>query len=303
MCGKLLFILENGYRQHMLYVTMYALEGMVRMRKSWVYILAVVVLLLAACSDDVTKDEHANVDDDQSAAQGEQEQEGEKEAIEEGEMSEQGALYKLDAIWGFQPIDDADAKVVLLTIDDAPDKYALEMAKTLKELDAPAIFFVNGHFLQTDEQKEILKEIHDMGFTIGNHTDTHANLQSLSEKEQKEEILIVSDIVEEVIGERPKYFRAPFGQNTEYTKSLVEEEGMLLMNWSFGYDWEKQYMNAESLANIMVNTEYMRDGANLLMHDRKWTAEALVDIVNGFREKGYGFIDPETILGIDQTKK
>lgn len=34
---------------------------------------------------------------------------------------------------------------------------------------------------------------------------------------------------------------------------------MLLMNWSFGYDWVKPYMNAEALTDIMVNTEYMRE--------------------------------------------
>ena len=42
----------------------------------------------------------------------------------------------------------------MLTIDDAPDKRALDMAKTLKDLDAPAIFFVNGHFIDTDEERE-----------------------------------------------------------------------------------------------------------------------------------------------------
>ena len=59
------------------------------------------------------------------------------------------------------------------------------MAKTLKELDAPAIFFVNGHFIDTDEEKAVLKEIHEMGFAIGNHTKTHPNLQQISEEQNK----------------------------------------------------------------------------------------------------------------------
>lgn len=196
-----------------------------------------------------------------------------------------------------EPIGDANPKAVLLTIDDAPDQRALDMANTLKELDAPAIFFVNGHFIETEEKKQILKEIHEMGFAIGNHTRTHANLKQSSEEQQKEEILFVSDTVEEVIGERPKFFRAPYGVNTDFSKALVQEEGMLLMNWSYGYDWEKQYMDASALADIMVNTEFLRDGANLLMHDREWTADALKDIVEGLRGKGYVFIDPATIKG------
>ena len=173
-------------------------------------------------------------------------------------------LYELNASWAFQPIGEANPKAVLLTIDDAPDKRALDMAKTLKELDAPAIFFVNGHFIDSDEKKAILKEIHELGFAIGNHTKTHANLKQSTEEQQKEEILFVSDTVEEVIGERPKFFRAPFGVNTDFSKALVQDEGMLLMNWSYGYDWEKQYMDAAALADIMVNTELLRNGANLL---------------------------------------
>ena len=70
------------------------------------------------------------------------------------------------------------------------------MAKTLKELNAPAIFFVNGHFLDTDDEKDNLKAIYDMGFSIGNHTQTHVNLKESSEEQQKEEILKVNETVE-----------------------------------------------------------------------------------------------------------
>ena len=131
------------------------------------------------------------------------------------------------------------------------------MAKTLKELDAPAIFFVNGHFIDTEEEQARLKEIYDLGFPIGNHTKTHANLKHITEQEQQEEIQMVSDTVEQVTGERPKFFRAPYGVNSDFRKAFVKEDGMLLMNWTYGYDWEKQYMDATAIADIMVNTELL----------------------------------------------
>ncbi|BAM47748.1 polysaccharide deacetylase family protein [Amphibacillus xylanus] len=227
--------------------------------------------------DDVTQDDSLeNLDDDDSEVE---------------------VMYQINqANWAVEPItDEADSNVVLLTIDDAPDKYALEMAKTLKELEVPAIFFVNGHFIQTEEKHEILKEIYQMGFSIGNHTYTHPNLGQISEEEQKQEIIELNDLIEEIIGERPKFFRAPFGVNTDNTKQVVEQEGMVLMNWTYGYDWESAYMEADALADIMVNTEYLRDGANLLMHDREWTSGALADIVTGLRDKGYDFVDPNQI--------
>ena len=197
--------------------------------------------------------------------------------------------------FNIEPIGDAPDQVILLTIDDAPDKHALEMAKTLKDLNVNAIFFVNGHFLQSPEQEAVLKEIHDMGFLIGNHTMTHQNLKNLSPEEQYKEIVELNDLVEKIIGERPKFFRAPHGVNTDYSRQVVADEKMVLMNWSYGYDFMKEYMGKEALTDIMVNTELLHKGANLLMHDRKWTNEALKEIIIGLENKGYQAADPKLI--------
>ncbi|MEL3973124.1 polysaccharide deacetylase family protein [Rossellomorea oryzaecorticis] len=219
-----------------------------------------------------------------------------KPASEEAEEVVQEPQYKINENnWSIEPIADQNANVVLLTIDDAPDKHALKMAEDLKAIDAPAIFFVNGHFLDTPEEKEILKKIYDMGFVIGNHTYSHSALPDLSLEKQKEEIISLSDLVESITGERPKFFRAPFGQNTDYSRQIAAEEKMALMNWTYGYDWEKQYQTKEAIADIMVNNPFLNAGANLLMHDRTWTSEALTDIVKGLREKGYETLDPNKI--------
>ncbi|MGG3574453.1 polysaccharide deacetylase family protein [Bacillus gobiensis] len=171
--------------------------------------------------------------------------------------------------YSIQPIKgtEADSKIVLLTIDDAPDQNALEMAKIFKKKNAPAVFFVNGHFLSSDESKKVLKNIHEMGFAIGNHTMTHKNLKQLSEKKQKEEIIELNERIKSIIGEKPAFFRAPFGANTKYSKKLAADEKMIVMNWTYGYDWESDYQTADALAHVMTNSPYLKDGANLLMHD------------------------------------
>lgn len=191
--------------------------------------------------------------------------------------------------------EEENKQVALLTFDDAPDKHAVEIAHVLQEKEATAIFFVNGMFLESEDGKQQLKEIYDMGYEIGNHGQTHASLPSLTEEQQYEEIMKTSDLVEEITGERPRFFRAPFGQNTEYTKELAREDGMEVMNWTYGYDWEKEYQSADALTDIMVNTEYLNNGANLLMHDRSWTVEALPGIIDGLREKGYDILDSKAI--------
>ncbi|MBM7578344.1 polysaccharide deacetylase family protein [Jeotgalibacillus terrae] len=271
------------------------------------------VLLLAACSsdeavqpEDQNQEAVAAEDNTEETTQEETDVPEETEDVEEADPEEQEeapeetieTLYEInEANWSVTPISDAPENVVLLTIDDAPDQHAVEMAQKLHEADAPAIFFVNGHFLDTPEEEEMLKEIHELGFPIGNHTYSHPNLRDLTEEEQREEIISLSDRVEEIIGERPKFFRAPFGANTDFSEALVKEEGMVLMNWTYGYDWEADYQNAEALTDIMVNTEYLSSGANLLMHDRTWTNEAILGIVEGLRAKDFTMVDPKTIKG------
>lgn len=186
-------------------------------------------------------------------------------------------------------------KVVLLTIDDAPEHYSLEMAKILEEQGINAIFFVNGHFLKTDDGRAKLKAIYDLGFEIGNHTMTHPNLRDLDIIDQEKQIIELNDLVEKLVGKRPRFFRAPYGVNTDTSKRVVEEEGMQWMNWSYGYDFQQGYMEKEALADIMVNTNLLSPGANLLMHDRKFTYEALPSIIDGLRDKGYSFVDPREI--------
>lgn len=247
-----------------------------------------------------TAEEQASSDAEEAVESGEAsgtdiEETGSQEE-QPAETEDKEPLYRINENnWTIEPLADANKKVVLLTIDDAPDKHAVEMAKTLKRLGVNAIFFVNGHFLDTPEEEEKLKEIHSLGFPIGNHTYSHSNLKEISPAQQKEEVLKLNKRVEEIIGEKPRFFRAPFGINTDASREAAAAEGMELMNWTYGYDWEKDYQNKEALTDIMVNSPYLTDGANLLMHDRDWTNAALEGIVKGLQAKGYEIVDPDRI--------
>ncbi|EWG11783.1 polysaccharide deacetylase family protein [Cytobacillus firmus] len=277
------------------------------MRIAGLYICVFFVIILTACTDfsavegkpSEMKKEEENKFADRSNVQ---ESKSEKKQADAAEKPKEKAVslsepqYRINANnWTIEPINQASSKVVLLTIDDAPDKNALEMARILKKLSSPAIFFVNGHFIDTPEEAKVLKEIYELGFAIGNHTYGHPNLENLSEEQQYKEIVSLNDRVEEIIGERPKFFRAPFGSITDYSRKIAEEENMVLMNWTYGYDWEKEYQSKEALADIMVNSPYLVKGANLLMHDREWTKEALEDIVKGLKNKGFTPVDPALI--------
>ncbi|MFD1172062.1 polysaccharide deacetylase family protein [Oceanobacillus picturae] len=300
------------------------------MRHIIIGILFVSFLFLAACNDSQqTSNESENGNEEENSKQEQdgnnqedvnkdkededaEDKEDESTANTQGQETEKEPIYKVDSeTSSIVPLDDSgdtNEKVVLLTIDDVPDKNAIKMAETLKKHNASAIFFVNGHFIETEEGAEKLKKIHEMGFPIGNHTYSHPDLSTISEEEQTEEIVSVSDRIEEIIGERPSFFRAPHGKNTDHSREVAKEEGMTIMNWTYGYDYFEPYMDVEKIKQAMISGEgpeagvdysLLKPGANLLMHDRDWTSEALGDIIEGLREKGYEMVDPNLI----QTEK
>lgn len=264
-------------------------------------ILSSLAALLAGCSN--AEEDNADAEQKEKAGTAAQEEnqdqdEGKKEEQEQQKTDASQAedpVYKVnEANWTVQA-EESGGDEVLLTFDDAPDGNAVKIAEILAENEVPAIFFVNGMFLKDEEGRNALKQINDMGFAIGNHTTTHASLPDLTEDEQLEELKETDELVKEITGERPAFFRAPFGQNTPFSDEYAKEHGMIKMNWTYGYDFEAEYQEAEALTDITLNTELLTDGANILMHDREWTKEALGAIIEGFNEKDYSFIDPQYI--------
>lgn len=206
--------------------------------------------------------------------------------------------------------EDANPNVVLATVDDVPRKLPETPTSSVEEAQAMAdrgiygIFFVNGMYLQGEdgeEGRQALKEIADMGHVIGNHTLTHYGLDQVPDEETlRHEIIGNQDIIEEVIGYRPQFFRPPHGIEIPELEGILEEENMVSMNWSYGFDWDENYSNPAMLADVMVNTEFLSPGANLLMHDLTWTNQAMPAILDGIQAKGYEFVDARDIATRDE---
>lgn len=219
----------------------------------------------------------------------------EVEQVEETEF-----LYTINPeVFSVVPLEseeETENKLVLLTFDDAPYGNTLEIADALEERGVSAIFFVNSMYMENEEGFEVIKELHERGFEIANHTHTHAKLNDYTEEDQYQEIVKTNELIEKATGTAPRFFRAPHGVMTDYSKELLDELGMTWMNWSFGYDWMSEYRDPSALAEITLTTPFLKNGANILMHDREWTAEATPAIVDGLIEQGFTIVDPKTII-------
>ncbi|CAM3777552.1 polysaccharide deacetylase family protein [Cohnella lubricantis] len=208
--------------------------------------------------------------------------------------------YRMNKNYDIVPIDKetTNSKVVLLTFDDGPkaEETLKPILDTLDKHHAKAIFFVNGYRVKA--HPELLQEIDERGHTVGNHSWDHIMLGKEKPETIREQIEKVQNIVEEVIGKKPVFFRPPNASGNEYTHSIAKENGLLYMTWSDGsLDWEMtgDKIKDKTAAIIKNVNDLLHPGSNILMHELPWTGEALDALLTDLEQKGYSFVDPEAI--------
>lgn len=208
--------------------------------------------------------------------------------------------YRMNKNYDIVPIDKTttDAKVVLLTFDDGPKAEATlkPILDTLDKHHAKAIFFVNGYRVKA--HPELLKEIDERGQTIGNHSWDHIQLGKEKPETVREQIGKVQDIVEEVVGKKPVFFRPPNASGNADTHAIAKENGLLYMTWSDGsLDWEMtgDKIKDKTAAIIKNVNDLLHPGSNILMHELPWTGQALDALLTELEAKGYSFVDPAKI--------
>jgi peptidoglycan/xylan/chitin deacetylase (PgdA/CDA1 family) len=212
------------------------------------------------------------------------------------ETTSPAALYRMNDVYRFVPIlESTTNNVVLLTFDDGPKDEAIltSMLDTLDKHSAKAIFFVNGY--RVKQNPKLLTLIHERGQTIGNHSWDHINLKKEQKAVVEQQIGSLQTEIENLIGEKPLFFRPPFGSGGDTVKETAKNHGMLYMTWSNGsLDWDNSTKDKpdEVIRNVM---EQLHPGANILMHELRWTADALDELLTKIEDKGYGFIDPAAI--------
>src|SRR3954451_20596702 len=128
-------------------------------------------------------------------------------------------------------------RTMVLTFDDGPDpRYTPHILDTLAEYEVCAAFFVCGEM--ADWNRDLLSRMADEGHLVGNHTWSHPLLTRLRRSRIRSEMERTSDVIEKAYGERPAWFRAPYGAWNRATFQLGAELGMDPLPWTVDtLDW------------------------------------------------------------------
>ncbi len=180
---------------------------------------------------------------------------------------------------------------VALTFDDGPGPYTVQLVSELNRLGVHATFFAIGKEEQYFSAGTVL-ELRS-GDVVGDHTETHPMLASLSAHDQNEELFEQIARIELLGGPRPRLFRPPYGSFNATTFKLLHKLHLLMVLWSTDTsDYTLpgvQAIEQSALAGA-------HPGAIILMHDaggdRSETIAALPTIIAGLRKKG---LQPVTV--------
>ena len=181
-----------------------------------------------------------------------------------------------------EPIDDGK-KYVALTFDDGPGKDTKELVDLLVKNNVKASFFMVGQNIKN--YKSSVKYAYDNGMEICNHSQNHKNLKNLSKEDIEYEINSVDDMLEEIIGERARYYRSPGGNQNENVLNTISKPCIL---WNVDTrDWESR----DTQKIISKTLKEVDDGDIILMHEiYKTTLDAVEPIIIKLKEKGYNFV-------------
>jgi polysaccharide deacetylase family sporulation protein PdaB len=180
-----------------------------------------------------------------------------------------------------------EEKVIALTFDAAwgADKTR-QIIALLKEYGANATFFLVGFWI--DEYPEETKYISECGLEIGNHSNNHLKMSTLSATQIEKEITTVNERLLTLTGKKPTFFRPPFGDYNNTLMTGIEKLEMVAIQWSIdSLDW-KGLSGAEIAERVLSRAH---DGAIVLFHNNsEHILDALPLVLLGLKNKGYTFV-------------
>lgn len=182
-----------------------------------------------------------------------------------------------------------DSGKVALSFDDGPGTFTPNVLDALKDKGVKATFFMIGE--NTDKHPDFVKDVHDAGHEIGNHTWDHPDLTKLSSDSQKDEIQKTNDAINSLVGITPHWLRPPYGNFNDDTESILSDLGMQKILWNVDTrDWSG--LSADDIYSRA--TDELKDGAIILMHDgvnnSSETAKALPRIIDTIKDQGFELV-------------
>lgn len=263
-------------------------------RSLWVApFLAAVVVAQGGCS---AAEDGSDVGVDESAAW--------EDAYEQNEL---GKVDSSGCTGVVLPDKGGFAKRIAVTFDDGPNTTTTpKVLDVLKAHGIRGTFFINGSKVSSDAARAVNARILAEGHILGNHSQNHLNLKTVSESKLDSEIKKTHDVIL-AAGGTPKFFRFPFGSASCGALAAIKSYGYASTGWHIdSADWcyaagggycspgtfkyvPNEYRN--DMAAYVLSQVKAKNGGVLLFHDiHPHTVANLEDIISRLEQAGFTFV-------------
>lgn len=160
------------------------------------------------------------------------------------------------------------------------EEHLPSMLAVLQEEGVKATFFFDGSW--AEDHPQWVRRIALLGHEIGNHAYSHPMMSRLSEREMEEQIGKTNEVLEGILGERPRYFAPPAGDYNQKVVEVAHRLNMWTILWTLDtVDWKNP--PAEWILQRIVPA--VDNGHLILMHPTASTVQALKPLIRHIRAK------------------
>lgn len=180
--------------------------------------------------------------------------------------------------------------VIALTFDDGPyPKVTGHILDVLEKNGVCATFFVLGSRIEGHE--DMLTRMDELGYEIGNHSFSHADLTRLSKADCQRELSDTDAEIRRVTGHEASVVRPPYGY---YNKTVMSAAERPLILWTVDTnDWRGKAPG--EIADYVI--QQAKEGSVILMHDQQTqTADAMEMIIPTLIEEGFRFVTVSELI-------
>ena len=184
------------------------------------------------------------------------------------------------------------ANCVAITYDDGPGAETNRLLDKLKAKNAHASFMVIAP--SAEQHPELLKRMKAEGHTIGNHTKSHRQLNTLSPEQVSQEIDAGNAAIKKATGQSTRWVRPPYGATNATVDQVTRDKSVSQALWDVDtVDWKDR--NSEHVCSSAV--QGARAGSIVLMHDiHPTTVDAADCVIDGLRAKGLEPVSLDRLL-------
>lgn len=191
---------------------------------------------------------------------------------------------------------DTQEKKIAITIDDLNEVGNLNeiMDLAISYNAKLTLFPIGENVTKKADLRAALRRAYEMGFEIENHTYSHVDLYSLTDREMAGQIIYQNRAVNEALGlDYEMHFLRMKGGNGEYDLRshmyLIQNGYKGVVDWY----WSGTSVSAASSAQALTN------GAVYLFHCKDKDLEKLRMLIPYFAEQGYQMVTLNELVGIE----